>query len=226
MSLSFSNTFLQKEIGRYLERGFGSYNKNDFEVLIFKALLDGALKGKSNYEISRALQIPESKVKRLRYEVDLKYADRESYDSEKYLELDRVLTQAVWKGSSGKIQISIEDISLRKFLDNILKTHHSFSDSSFNSEVVTITPDDLSIIFSTYAGGREVIEKVDNILASPEFHAHGSRPRTFREVLPEIILELAKCASGVAKTAEGIVNLAPRNLLEKIGGKLLKKVMQ
>lgn len=40
MELTYSKSFLETEISHYLAKGFGSYNKNDFEVLIFKALLE------------------------------------------------------------------------------------------------------------------------------------------------------------------------------------------
>ena len=52
-------------INQYLAKGFGSMNKNDFEVMIMHWLLQNRLSGKSNYEISRELKISESKVKRL-----------------------------------------------------------------------------------------------------------------------------------------------------------------
>ena len=71
----------------YLERGFGTMNKNDFEVFIFneivkdpQGILEFSKKDKddkplkpSNYDLSILLKIPESKVKRLAYEADLKY---------------------------------------------------------------------------------------------------------------------------------------------------------
>lgn len=60
-------------IDQYLARGFGTMNKNDFEVWIFHYLMQHRLQGKSNYDISVALKIPEQKVKRLRYESELKY---------------------------------------------------------------------------------------------------------------------------------------------------------
>ena len=64
---------LSSVINDYLSRGFGSMNKNDFEVWIFNFLLQEKLKGKSNFEISIELKIPEQKVKRLKYEAELKY---------------------------------------------------------------------------------------------------------------------------------------------------------
>ena len=63
------NSFIQA----YLDRGFGSMTKNDFEVMIFAELLQTSLLNKSNYDISVDLRIPETKVKRLRYEASLKY---------------------------------------------------------------------------------------------------------------------------------------------------------
>ena len=58
---------LASAISKYLERGFGSMNKNDFEVWIFHYLLQNELNGKSNFDISVELRIPEQKVKRLKY---------------------------------------------------------------------------------------------------------------------------------------------------------------
>lgn len=65
---------LNEVISKYIEKGFGSMNKNDFEVWIFHYLLEHELQGKKNYEISIGLKIPKSKVKRLRYEAELKYS--------------------------------------------------------------------------------------------------------------------------------------------------------
>ena len=62
-------------IKKYIDQGFGSMNKNDFEVAIFNEWMKAEGQDKSNYEISLALRIPETKVKRLKYEAELKYCD-------------------------------------------------------------------------------------------------------------------------------------------------------
>ena len=61
------------------KRGFGSMNKNDFEVYIFSWLVlnHKDYQTASDNEISRMLKIPESKVKRLRYEAELKYGSND-----------------------------------------------------------------------------------------------------------------------------------------------------
>ena len=68
-------TDLKSAIEAYLQRGFGSMNKNDFEVWIFNELLKTKLAGLSNYAISVELKLPEQKVKRLKYEATLRYGN-------------------------------------------------------------------------------------------------------------------------------------------------------
>lgn len=133
-------------IKEYLNRGFGSMNKNDFEVWIFNYLLRNDLNAQSNYDISVELGIPESKVKRLRYEASLKYGnpkDKTQYNKAFLSLLDNVNLK---KGSGNIIQFAVEDIQLRKYLDSILKKKGFFSDTSFNTEIVSITIDDLVVL--------------------------------------------------------------------------------
>lgn len=139
---------LNKAINEYLNRGFGSMNKNDFEVWIFNYLLQDKLKGLSNYEISIELKIPESKVKRLKYEAGLKYGktkDTAIYASE----LEVLLSKAQLKKNGMCVQFVIEDIQLRKYLDSLLKQDGRFSDTSFNMEIVSIDADDLGFLMKT-----------------------------------------------------------------------------
>ena len=70
---------LKNAIEKYLKRGFGSMNKNDFEVFIFNELLKDKYNNVSDNKISRELKIPTTKVKRLRYEADLMYPKEEDY---------------------------------------------------------------------------------------------------------------------------------------------------
>ncbi len=139
----------KKAIEAYIERGFGSMNKNDFEVFIFNYIVNKhvSYKNKSNFELSILLRIPESKVKRLKYEANLKYRDFENNVSDLNCLLNKILSNAKLK-SKGKqqIQFVIEDIYLRNYLDDYLKKNGRFSDSSFNSEIVIINLEDLSFL--------------------------------------------------------------------------------
>ena len=149
-------------IKEYVHRGFGSMTKNDFEVWIFNYLLQNRPPNTSNFDFSVELRIPESKVKRLRYEASLKYgnpANTTQYDEA----FQNLLTNVnLKKGSKDVIQFAVEDMQLRKYLDSILKKKGRFADTSFNSEVVSITIDDLAILLdatSTEEQKKEVLSK-------------------------------------------------------------------
>lgn len=145
-------------LDKYLERGFGSMNKNDFEVWIFSQLLLSELNGMDNYAISLKLRIPESKVKRLRYEASLKYGQ---YDEKKLTKkINNLLQKSFFKKNGASIQFVVEDVYVRKHLDSILKKSGSFSDSSFNSEIVSVTISDLETILKYDEEGRNQMDKL------------------------------------------------------------------
>lgn len=142
----------------YLKKGFGSMNKNDFEVWIFHYLLENGYASKSDNQISRELKIPESKVKRLRYEADLVYPkNEESFKKEFY----EVLKSRVYKQvGDNKIQFVIRDKNLRLYLNDKLESFGSFADSSFNADIVTITAQDLLLLISDFEGKKTIIQQV------------------------------------------------------------------
>ncbi len=142
----------------YLKKGFGSMNKNDFEVWIFHYLLENGYASKSDNQISRELKIPESKVKRLRYEAELVYPKgEESFKKEFY----EVLKNRVYKQvGDNKIQFVIRDKNLRLYLNDKLESFGSFADSSFNADIVTITAQDLVLLISDFEGKKEIFQRV------------------------------------------------------------------
>lgn len=134
-------------VDNYLNRGFGSMNKNDFEVMIFYYLLQKKFQNKSNYDISIELRIPESKIRRLRYEAELKYG---STDTNLYAnKFERLLAKSILKKNGSCVLFNVEDVQLRKYLDSILKKGGRFSDTSFNSEIISIDIDDLEFLLKT-----------------------------------------------------------------------------
>lgn len=135
---------IENVLEQYLNRGFGSMNKNDFEVWIFSQLIQGRLRGMSNYDISIFLKIPETKVKRLKYEASLKYLDQD--EEAKKDRLAQCIEKVHFKKDGNSIQFVVEDIFLRKFLDALLKRQNRFSDSSFNSEIVTLSNEDFGVL--------------------------------------------------------------------------------
>lgn len=152
------NTEFKTFLSQYLERGFGSMNKGDFEVWIFHYLMNHDLKGMSNYAISIKLRIPETRVKNLRYMAELKYSAADSLAN--YHRVCELLTHVHFKKGGQQIQFAIEDLYLRKYLDSTLKSGGRFSDSSFNSEIVSMDIDDLEFFLGTVPEEKAKLESL------------------------------------------------------------------
>ncbi|WP_439185016.1 hypothetical protein [Carboxylicivirga taeanensis] len=129
--------FAEEFIEQYAKRGFGSMNKNDFEVLIFHLLRRyGDLKDKTNFEMSLDLQLPETKVRRLAYESDLKYGQMtEAAIKEAFF---AIVAKSKLRVDLSKVEFVIENKFIRSTIGAQLKNLGHYADSSFNSEIVRI----------------------------------------------------------------------------------------
>lgn len=201
MSITSSNSL----INEYLDRGFGTMTKREFEVMILHDLLQNELKGKSNYEISRKLGITEAKVKGLVYEVSLKYDKDEETWKQRFM-------QAIQKVNlfekKDHVVFSIEDKATRSYLDAQLKSKGRFSDKSFNSEIVIMRTIDfvdlLDSLFSPSEKNRIMEEAIINIDGN-----EGPVNKDFKDHMLDVInLTIDKGKEKVADlTVEGIVKL-------------------
>lgn len=149
---------LDRFISEYLNRGFGSMNKNDFEIAIFHYLLQSSCEGMSNYQLSLKLRLPESKVKRLRYEASLKYGDNNM--EENFERVNKLLEHSQVKKDGQMVKFAIEDIGLRNYLDAEMKSGGRFTDSSFNTEIVTVDADDLEWFLTTHGKDKQQIAEL------------------------------------------------------------------
>lgn len=198
---------LQSAIRDYLNKGFGSMNKNDFEVFIFNELLKNEFSGKSDNAISRKLKIPESKVKRLRYEAELVYGESDHYKEEFY----EILKNRVYKFiEPNKLQFSIKNKGLRLYLDDKLESNMSFADSSFNSDIVTITASDLLILIADFEGKNELIEKIKESIKETS------------KLLPKDLKE--KCLELTTSVVKDTASIFAPNIVEYLGKCFVKEI--
>ncbi len=151
---------IEEFFNRCLQR-FGSMNKNDYEVALFHLLLMNDFTEMTDYEISTKLRIPESKVKRLRYEESLVYPITDE-------ELNEKLLTRIRKGSfkmlTDCIQFAINDKKLRLYLNNKLEKGNHFADSSFNSNIVSITANDLEFLLDGLKISKDDRETIIEII--------------------------------------------------------------
>lgn len=200
--MSKESITIEEIIQSYLKRGFGSMNKNDFEVWIFNEWRKLQDKNLSDYAISKELKISETKVKRLRYEADLKYSSDNDDDKlqEHFFEL---LKTAKYKKENSKLQFVIKDKLLRGYISDCLEKDGRFMDSSFNANMVSIYVDDFSFLLEQF---KEVID-TDKIIKEAEKKAESYHdfPVKFSDIIKEKLKDLGKEYVGEL-TTESICN--------------------
>ena len=148
MEVLENEKFAEELMERYSSRGFGSMNKNDFEVMIFDLLKKyGDLKNKSNHQISLNLQIPETKVKRLDYESELKYNQKEKDVRSEFFD---IISKAKIRGNSEKIEFIVESKYIRTSIAAKLKELGHYADASFNSEIIRVHYDSFIALLDSY----------------------------------------------------------------------------
>lgn len=128
---------------------FGHMNKKDYEVALFHLLWQNGYAQKSDFEISKELRIPVSRVRSLRYENDLIYSsvDETQYKQEFY----QILKNGTFKPvSDNKMQFAVKDKMLRLYIIDKLESYGSFADSSFNSNIVVVTASDVLILLADF----------------------------------------------------------------------------
>jgi hypothetical protein len=135
----------------YLERGIGSLSKRDIDVLVLKLLEKHAnLELTSNHELSLALRLTETRVRSLRYEANLKYPPSDQNFLKRRLLF--ILAKAEYEADAHRIVFVVEDSFIRKSLQAHLKKKGGFADSSFNSELVRVSPSQLAPVLQSLFG--------------------------------------------------------------------------
>lgn len=190
-------------INQYLAKGFGSMNKNDFEVMIMHWLLQNRLSGKSNYEISRELKISESKVKRLIYEASLKYDEDEKSQNDR---LVSVLKRVHIYGEKDEVMFFVEDLSTRSYLMSLLKKEGRIGDYRLNDEIVVLKSNDFFSLLDKLFSDTEK----QRIIKQASFHFYrNTEAKGFKELMQDIFNRIVdRGKDKVADlTIEGIIKL-------------------
>ena len=146
------------------ERGFGSMTKNDFEVAIFNEILnENAYSNYSDFDFSRELRIPETKVKRLRYEAGLRYG-KPNYR----LKFWEIILKIKLSENTEIVQMLIPDKSVREYVNDVMRKNNIITDGGFNSDILKISLNDLcELIDNMYTEVEkkqllEILSNVDN----------------------------------------------------------------
>ena len=195
----------------YCTQHFGRLNKKDYELAVFHLLLQNELKDCSDFAISRRLKITGAKVKQLRYEVNLVI---EKNDSDYREELMQLMSIASYKFADGgkKVQFCVNDKMLRLFLNDQLNQIGSFADSSFNSNIVSVTAKDLLFLL----GADKHADTLKKINQSLRDNAN-DLPKDMRDKLSGLAKSIAKDLA--SKISPNVTNWIEEQLQEYVNKK-------
>jgi hypothetical protein len=192
-----SEAFVTQFIKEYLTDGFGSMPKREIDILVMNLLMEHAnLSDKSNHDLSILLQTTEARIKNIRYEARLKYPPDEDYVKREFLvllarsqfELDK---RAGAELDQGKIVFVMEDDYLRHAIQGHLKEKGMFTDTSFNREIVKISPDSLMAVIREFYGeevGDQFQEGFDELASGSKEKA----TKKYGEVMLKFAMDTAK----------------------------------
>ena len=187
------NEFVDKFMEKYLNNGFGSMSKRDIDVLVMYLLIKYTkLKHENNFDLSMKLKLTESKVKNLKYEANLKYSKKleEGIKEDFLFLLNNAKLQVI--GKETWISIVVEDIFLRNAIKAEVKKNGSFTDSSFNSEIVKISTYDFSYLMYKFSTGYEQ-KKFEKEIASLVLIEKKSKfQELFKIFIEEAVAEASK----------------------------------
>lgn len=213
--------FCDEFLERYSRRGFGSMNKNDFEVLIFDLLRKyGNCAEKTNHESSLLLQIPETKIRKLAYEADLRYGNLSEKDVK--VEFFRVIAKSKFRAAADRIQFVIENRYVRTSISAHLKFLGHYSDSSFNSEIISIHVDSFIDLLNDYYPEASIERILSECKKSVE--AQGENKISFKGIMKKFFEGVATQAGkktvniGTMLFTGGAENVS--ELIENINEKL------
>lgn len=124
----------------YFDKGFGLMNKTEIETLLYFVLRENNLLEGKCFNDSIKLKISEAKVRKLIYESQVKYENRNEDELNAFLRksIGECLTHASFVKNNTEIRFAIEDKYLRVALHAKLRANHYFADTSFNKDIISL----------------------------------------------------------------------------------------
>lgn len=191
-------------LNTYLQQGFGSMTKHNFELLIYHLLANKTdlLKNKSTYEISNLLSLPESKVKNIQLESYLKYDHKNHKNC-----IDKIIVKIQEADikpelDGNKIKFTLDNAILKREFEYAIKKSGYSVDHSFNKDIVSIKL--ISFISSLKMIDPKKAKSIENTTIELIKEAFKQEKKLLKEInkmsLPEIVKKHSK---------EPALNMAP-----------------
>lgn len=196
---------------------FGTLQKTDYESVLFQVLMINGYGDKTDFELSRLLKISETRVRNLKYKCSLEYPINEDYEQQ----LRDILNNANYKFDGNRIQFCIPDKMLRLYINALLEADGNFTDSSFNSSIVSITPMDMVDLMIKLCGAEknEDYEELRKHISNSTSQSLKEFPKSKSERFRDGIIEFARVVtkSVAPRFAEPLVDSIAEQIRKHLG---------
>ena len=137
---------LERIFKEYSHPSFGSMSKRDVDIMLFKALQDLEIidAKPSIYDVIRLLNVTRSKARNLIYESSLQRQDEQNLEQE----LKDLIIKPIFLKEGDKVCIEVDNPLLIDYIRQRLKGLKHITDSSFNNELVKMTPEAFSALYT------------------------------------------------------------------------------
>jgi hypothetical protein len=143
-------------LNEYLKGGFGSMNKSDIDALVYAVLQKSGMDKLSDYDTSIELGITKQRVRALQEKYSVRYdVIKEDVAIERFLDK---LKYAKIEGSY--IDIPIQDIALKNYLEAKLDANNLLLQKQLNSNIFRLRSDDLLSFIDILEPEKEVAKDV------------------------------------------------------------------
>ena len=186
MQINNSKKFCADLMKEYLAGGLGRMQKRDIDILMLHLLIqDGQYKFPDEiFKAARELKLTETRVRNLYQEVQLRYQQLE--EKEAKAALVKLIEKRSFELKGNKFVFMVRDPMLGQYFQEWVASVDGFTDSSFNSNLVSIN--------------KDVFLKVLNKISVQQFGKFPTEARNFNEpnnrpgVLKLFVEEFAKSA--------------------------------
>lgn len=138
MNLNNPESFAKNFLNRFLHNGFGTLPKREIEILVMHLLLkDGVLRPEGrvdHHEISVKLRLPESRVRSLIYEVELKHGNAINIIDE----IIHIIESDRYSISGTKVKISVHSPLVKQHIEYKIRKLNGVSDGSFGKHIISL----------------------------------------------------------------------------------------
>lgn len=208
------DTFSKEFLDTYLQQGFGSMTKHDFELLIYHLLANKTdlLENKSTYEISNLLSLTENKIKNIQLESYLKYEHKNHKSC-----IDKVISEIQAANikpelDGNKVKFTLDNPILKRELEHAIKKIGYNVDYSFNKDIVSINI--ISFISSLKMTYPRKTLSIENKITNSVKQSFKQEKEIFKKINKLTLPEILSKYSG--KLASKAIDISP-NLISLLG---------